>query len=159
MASEVFNISKGRFAEFWNRVNDNDPTNSAIVGVMLKVSESQATLRDYDDLGALLGAAGNTECDFTNYARETWTDTDLAGPTVDDTNDRNEVDLSDWTISSAGGASNNTITQILTCYDSDTTGGTDSNIVPVTMHDTTSPTTNGSDLTVQWNASGVGRAS
>lgn len=159
MADQAFNISKGRAVEFYNRVENNDPTNAAFIVVMLKAAEADATLIDYDDLDTLLTQAGNTEADFTNYARQTLTDTDLAAlPSPDDTNNRYDIDLPDFTISSAGGASNNNLTKILVCYDSDTTGGTDANIIPVAHYDTTA-VTDGSDLTVQWNAAGFYRAS
>jgi len=47
-----------------------------------------------------------TEANFTNYARQTLT---RGTATEDDTNDRVNMDISDVTISSAGGASNNTL--------------------------------------------------
>lgn len=158
MADGVFNISKGRVAEFATRVDSNDPTNSAIVIVLLKAGEADGTLEDYDDLSTLLAAAGNTEADFTNYARKVLSDTDVATPAPDDTNNRFDVDLPDQTWTSAGGASNNTLVKLLVCYDGDTTGGTDSNIIPLTHHDF-SVTTDGSDLTAQFAAAGFYRAS
>jgi len=159
MADEVFNIAKGRVVEWYNRVESNDPANSAFVLVLLKAAEADAVLRDYDDLSALLGAAGNTEADFTNYARKVLTDAELAAlPAPDDTNDRYDIDLPDQTWTSAGGASNNTLVKAVLCYDADTTGGTDANIIPVAHYDFT-PTTDGSDLTLRWNAAGFYRAS
>ena len=49
----------------------------------------------------------------------------LTAMTVDDTNDRMPLDLADqtWTAVSAGA-----VTDLVICYDSDTTAGTDSNI-------------------------------
>lgn len=159
MADQVFNIAKGRIVEYYNRVKGNDPANAAFIVVLLKVAEADATLIDYDDLNALLGAAGNTEADFTNYARKTLTDSDLATlPAPDDTNNRYDVDLPDQTYSSAGGASNNTLVKALVCYDSDTTGGTDANIIPLCHYDF-SVTTDGNDLNLNWNAAGFFRAS
>ena len=158
MADQVFNISKGRVVEFYNRVESSDPTNAAFVLVLLKVAEADATLIDYDTLAALL-AGSNTEADFTNYARKTLTDADLAAlPSPDDSNNRYDVDLPDVTWTTAGGATNNTLVKAILCYDSDTTGGTDANIVPVAHYDFAA-TTDASDLTLQWNASGFFRAS
>lgn len=158
MADQPFNIAKGRAVGWYERVKNNDPANAAFIIVLLKVAEADATLIDYDDLGALLGAAGNTEADFTNYARITLTDTDLAAlPAPDDTNDRFDVDLPDQTYTSAGGATNNTLVKMLVCYDSDTTAGTDANILPVAHYDYT-PTTDGTDLTLQFDAAGFYRA-
>ena len=75
MGDLAFNVAKGRVVEFYNRVETNDPNNSAFIVVLLKAVEADAVLQDYDDLGALLGAAGNTEADFTNYARKVVTNT------------------------------------------------------------------------------------
>lgn len=159
MADQVFNIAKGRIVELYNRVESNDPTNSAFIVVLLKASEADATLIDYDDLGTLLAVAGNTEADFTNYARKVVTDSELAAlPSPDDTNNVYDVDLPDQTWTSAGGASNNTLTKLLICYDSDTTGGTDSNIIPLAHFDFT-PTTAGGNLTAQINTAGFFRGS
>lgn len=157
MADGVFNIAKGRVNEYVNRVDSNDPTNSALVVVLLQVAEADATLEDYDDLSALL-AGSNTEATFTNYARKVLTDTDVTAPTPDDTNNRQDADIPDQTWTSAGGATNNTLVKMLVCYDNDTTAGTDANIIPLTYHDF-SITTNGNDLSALINAAGFYRAS
>ena len=157
MANGVFNIAKGRVNELMLRVDTNDPANSAIIVTLLKASVADATLEDFDDLAAILADAGNTEADFTNFARKTLTDTDVTTPTPDDTNNRQEADIPDQTFTSAGGASNNTLVKMLICYDSDTTTGTDSNIIPLTHHDF-SVTTNGGDIIAQIAATGFFRA-
>lgn len=157
MADLVFNVAKGSVAAYHNRVNDNDPANSALIVVLLKTAASDATLRDQDTLAAIL-AGGSTEADFTNYARKVLTDADISAATVDDANDRVDADIPDQTWTSAGGASNNTLAKLLICYDSDTTAGTDSNIVPLTAHDFV-VTTNGGDITAQIAAAGYFRAS
>ena len=154
MADQVMNISKGRFVEFMNRVDSNDPANSVFVVVLLKASEADATLIDYDDLSTLLGAAGNTEADFTNYARKTLSDADVTFGSPDDTNNDYTIDIADQTWTSAGGASNNTLTKFLFCYDSDSTGGTDANILPIAHFDF-AITTNGGNLTATINAAGL----
>lgn len=69
----------------------------------------------------------------TTMGRKTLTDADLAALSApDDTNDRNERDLPTVTWTAAAG---NAISKLLVCYDSDTTGGTDASIVPLTMFD------------------------
>jgi hypothetical protein len=158
MGNIVFNRAKGRVAEYHFRVNNNDPANSALIIVLLKATglEADATLADHDDLAALLAAA-NDEADFTNYARKTLTDADIADPTVDDTNNWVDADIADQTWMAAGGATNNTLGALLVCYDPDTTAGTDSTIIPLTAH-TFSVTTDGSDLTAQIAAAGYFRA-
>lgn len=156
MADFVFNIAKGRVAEFYNRVKSNDPANSALVIVVLDANgDTDATMRDRDDLAALLGGTAN-EVTNTNYARKVLTDADLAALSIDDTNDRIDLDLPDqtWTAVAAGTA----WTDILVCYDPDTTGGTDSAIIPLTCHDF-ALTPDGSDITAQIAAAGFFRAS
>lgn len=158
MADGVFNIAKGRVVELYNRVENNDPANAGFAVVLVKLAEADGILEDYDDLSALLGAAGNTEADFTNYARKVLSDADLAAlPAPDDTNNRYEVDLPDQTWTAAGGAANNTLVKMLICYDSDTTGGTDANIIPLCHYDF-AVSTDGSDLTAQFDALGFFRA-
>jgi hypothetical protein len=158
MADGVFNIAKGSVAERVRRVANNDPANSALIIVILKAAEADATLQDYDSLDDILTEAGNTEADFTNYARKTLTDSDLSDPTVDDTDNRVDSDIPDQTWASAGGASDNTTAKILVCYDPDTTSGDDSNIIPLTHHDF-AETTDGNDLVAQVNTAGFHRAS
>ena len=153
MADGVFNIAKGKVNEYVARVDGNDPANSALIVVLLKVAAAEATLKDQDTLAAIL-AGGSTECDFTNYARKTITDTGLAAPAPDDGADTQSSDITTdpvWT--AAGGTLDNSIVRLLICYDGDTTAGTDANIVPLTYHDFVK-TTNGGDLTAQLAAAG-----
>jgi len=158
MGDIILNIAKGRINEYFSRVANNDPANSAIIVVLLQAAEADAVLIDYDDLATLLAAAGNTEATFTNYARKTLTDADITDPTPDDTNNWQSADMPDQTWTSAGGATNNTLAKLILCYDSDTTGGTDSNIIPFAAHDFVI-TTDGTDLIAQINAGGAVRAS
>jgi hypothetical protein len=142
VADFVFNIAKGRVAELYNRVDSNDPANSALIIVPVdRGATSDATLKDLDTLSSVLGSV--TERTTGGWNRKTLTDTDLAAMTVDDTNDRMPLDLADqtWTSVTAGA-----VTDLLICYDSDTTGGTDANIVPLTCH-TFAITPDGSDVT------------
>ena len=158
MADLVFNIAKGRVVEWYNRVKSNDPANSAFIVVLLKVAESDATLIDYDDLAAIIAGA-NTEAVFTNYVRKTVTDAELAAlPAPDDGNDRFDIDMPDVVWTSAGNGANDTLVKLLVCYDSDTAGGTDANILPVAHYDF-AVTTDGNDLTAQIDAAGFFRAS
>lgn len=140
----MFNIAKGAVAE---KVRDGA---SNLLMLLLKTAEADATLKDRDDVAAIL-ANGSVECDFTNYARKTG----LTGTiTVDDTNDRVDVDIPDQTWLAAGGAANNNITDLIIAYQE---SAADSGRVPLTLHDFT-VTTDGSDLTVQINAVGFFRA-
>lgn len=138
MADGVFNIAKGRVAEFHERVNNDDPANSALIVVLLASSglEADATLKDYDTLGAILAAA-NDEATNTNYARKTLVQTDIAAITTNDTDDRNESDIADQTWTSVANDGTGAIGKLLICYDPDTTGGADTAIIPLTYHDFT----------------------
>ena len=99
----------------------------------------------------MLAEAGTTEATFTNYARKTG----ITGTiTVDDTNDRVDVDIPDQTWTSAGGATNNTLTKLVTAYEE---SAADSGRIPMTHHDF-AVTTDGSDITAQVNSAGFGRA-
>lgn len=156
MADLVFNVAKGRVAELYNRVDTNDPANSALIIVAIVSTATDATMRDYDTLSALLGDANVAEATNTGYARKTLTDADLSAFAPDDTNDRVDLDIPDqtWTAVSAG----DNWTDLVICYDNDTTGGTDANIIPLTLHDF-SVTPDGSDITAQVAAAGFYRAS
>jgi len=126
----VLNIAKGRVAELYNRVDSNDPTNSALIVVPIdRGATTDATFRDHDTLSAVLGAA--TERTTGGWNRKTLTDADLAALTVDDTNDRmpTAIPALTWTSVTAGA-----VTDLVICYDGDTTAGTDTNIIPLTIH-------------------------
>jgi len=156
MADLVFNIAKGRVVELYNRVQTNDGANSVLIVVAIDANgETDANFRDFDDLAALLASTAN-EVTNTNYARKVLTDADLSAISVDDTNDRFEVDIPDqtWTSISAGDA----WTDLIICYDPDSTAGTDSTVIPLTLHDF-AVTPDGSDITAQVDALGFFRAS
>lgn len=156
MSDFVFNRSKGRVTEFAERVNANDPTNSVFVILVLATSgiETDAVLRDKDDVAALVSGTTN-EVTNTNYARKSIDNTGSITVTYDDTNDRVDVDLPDqtWTAVAAGDGFNDAVF----CYDSDSTGGADSAIVVMTLHDFV-VTPDGSDITMQLNSAGFFRA-
>lgn len=154
MADGVFNIAAGRVVELYNNVKSNSPANSAFIVVLLTAVETDDTLNNYDDLDALLGAAGNTEATFTGYARKVITDTELAAlPAPDDTNNRRDLDIPDqtWTPSTS-----QVTAKLLVCYDPDTTTGDDTTIIPLTYQDFV--VTTDSEFTAVINAAGFFRA-
>ena len=157
MADQVHNIAKGRVAEFYFRIDANDPANSAFIVLVLATAgiESDATLRDVDTVTALVAGTTN-EVTNAGYARKVLTDADLVAFSPDDANDRVDLDIPDqtWTGVAAGDGWND----LVIAYDSDTTAGTDANIVPCTMHDFVL-VPDGSDITVQVAAAGFFRAS
>lgn len=146
MADGVFNRAKGAVHEM---AVDGA---TAFLVLLLKANEAESTLVDRDDVAALKGEPGTTEADFTNYARKTGL---TATPTIDDTNDRVDIDLADQTWTSAGNGTNNTLTKLVVAYEN---AAADATRICCTHHDFT-PTTDGSDLTAQFNASGFYRAS
>lgn len=158
VANVAFNRAKGRITEFAERVNANDPTNSIFVILVLATSgiESDATLIDVDTVSAVVAGTTN-EVTNSGYARKTL-DNATGGITVtyDDTNDRVDVDVPDqtWTAVAAGDGWND----IVIAYDSDSTAGTDANIIPMTLHDFV-VTPDGSDITAQIATGGFYRAS
>lgn len=143
MADIVFNIAKGRVVELAMRVDNNDPANSAFIVIPVDVGgTSDATIRDFSTLSAVL-AGGVTERSTSGWGRKTLTDADLSAPAVDNSNDRFPVSIPSqtWTAVTAGA-----VTDLIVAYDSDTTGGTDANIVPLVMLDF-AITPDGSDVT------------
>jgi hypothetical protein len=157
MANQVFNIALGRVAELYNRVDLNDPANSALIIAVLAAAgiESDAVLKDKDTLADVVSGTTN-EVTNSGYGRKVLTDADIVAFAPDDTNDRVDLDIPDqtWTAVAAGDGWND----FLVCYDSDTAAGTDANIVPLTMHDFV-VTPDGSDITAQIAATGFFRAS
>lgn len=145
----VFNRAKGRAAELVERINANDPANSVLVWSLWNITASDATERDLDDLAAIEASGTNAELTSgtnANYARKVLDNTSGITVTYDDTNDRTDLDCADqtWTALGAGTA----ITAAISGYDSDSTGGADSAILPVTQHDF-AITPDGSDVTAQ----------
>lgn len=154
MANGVFNIAKGAVAE-----KIRDATTNVLV-LCLQTNEAESTLVDHDTVASMLTTGGspspNVEADFTNYARKTG----ITGTvTVDDSNDRVDVSIPDQTFTSAGGATNNTLTKVIVAYDE--TGGSpmvDGTVIPMTHHDF-AVTTDGNDLIADVGVDGIYRAS
>ena len=150
MADGVFNISAGKVAELAERVIANDPANSVIHTELGIGAITDATLEDLDTYQAIKDDAGFTESVFTNYVQKLETAPTV---TVDDSNNRIDVDSPDIVWTAAGNGANETLTRLLQMYDSDSTSGTDTNIIPLTFYDF-AVLTDGSDLTAQFNSQG-----
>jgi hypothetical protein len=159
MADFAFNIAKGRIVEYANRINTNDPANSVFqVSLWNYGAATDDTIGDLDTVALVesnANAAELTSGSNANYARKTINDTTGMTITVDDTNNRVDVDIPDqtWTALGAGTA----ITDLVVQYDSDSTTGTDANQVPCTSHDFV-VTPDGSDVTAVIAAAGFFRA-
>jgi Flp pilus assembly protein TadG len=147
VADIIFNIAKGKIAYFAELGAAND----ALIMVPIETTGivSDATMRDYATLDAVLAGASNEQ---TTMGRKTLASVTV---TVDNTNDRVDIDCADVTWTAATG---NAISAVLICYDGDTTAGTDANIIPISKHDFV-VTPNGGDIVAQIAASGFARAS
>lgn len=148
MANFVFNIAKGRANELLNRVDANDPANSALVVIALASSglEAQSALEDADTFAAVVAGATN-EATGTGWSRKTLTDSDVAFGAPDDTSNVYDSDLPDLTWTAVADAADD-VGALVVAYDSDTTSGTDANLIPLTHH-TFSVQPDGSDITAQ----------
>lgn len=142
MADGLANIAKGGFAEKFR-----DGAANGIV-LLLTANEAETALIDHDALDVLLAAAGNTEASDASYARKTGVTGTI---TVDDVNDRVDVDIPDQTWTALAGAA---ITKLLVAYEE---SAADSGRVFISHHDF-AVTPDGSDVTAQFNASGFARA-
>ncbi|HVK44243.1 MAG TPA: hypothetical protein VM429_05005 [Micropruina sp.] len=125
MANLVLNVALGYLKRYAEQVGTG---NAALVLVPIETAglETDSVLRDKDDLAAFLSGTTNEQ---TTMGRKTVT---ACTVTVDDTNDRLALDIADQTWTAAAG---NPISKLLICFDPDTTTGTDSSIVPLTLHD------------------------
>lgn len=155
--STSFNISKGKIQWYWEQAAAaSGGTGPGFVIVLLRSTglQSDAILKDYDNLSVLLAAA-NDEPTFTNYVRKTLQGANVI-VTVNDTTDFVNLDLADQTWVDAGGVANDTVSKVLVCYDPALGTGTDADIVPLIAHDITA-TTDGNDLIIRFHADGSAR--
>lgn len=146
MADFVFNIAKGAVAE---KARDG----ATLELLLLQAADTDAVLKDFDTVSALLGNVSTTEATFTNYARKTLATVTV---TVDDTGDVTNVDCADVVFTAAGGATNNTIVKAV-IYE-EVLAGDDLQAIPLVCLDA-SFTTNGNDVTLQIHSSGFFGAS
>lgn len=154
MSDFGFNRAKGRIAELAERVNANDPTNAAFLIIPYATSATDATLKDLDSVADIEANANTAEVPSVGGSRKTLDQTGGITITYDDTNDRVDVDVPDPTWVAVTGTA---WTDLLFAYDSDTTGGADSAIIPMTFHDFPFTPTGG-DVTAEVAAAGFFRA-
>lgn len=148
MTQLIPNMAKGKFAYYATLPAAND----ALIWVVFSGTETDDNIRDADHLTAVI-ATSLDEATFTGYGRVTASGVTV---TVDDTNNRVDVDVADpsWSPTSA-----QAITRIGLFYDPDTTTGTDSDLVPVFVDDMALTTATSGTLTYTVASSGFGRAS
>ncbi|MBB1253063.1 hypothetical protein H3146_06725 [Streptomyces sp. OF3] len=137
MAHLTFNASLGRVAHLAALPAAAD----ALIAVPLQASGlvADSTMRDYTTLAAILAGASAEQ---TTVGRKTLTGVTV---TVNHTADRVEVDADDITWTAPTG---DPVGAIVICYDPDTGGGIDADLIPLTKHDI-SWTPDGVDFTLQ----------
>jgi hypothetical protein len=147
VANWVANISKGRFAYYATLPAAND----ALIVVVLEAAglEADATLKDYANLALLLAGTTNEQ---TTMGRKTATGVTV---TVNNATDLVDVDMADITWVAAAG---NAVGALLVCYDPDTTGGTDADIIPLSKHDFTITPDGINDIVATVGVNGFARA-
>ncbi len=145
MADFTYNVGLGKVAE---KAADG----ATLKLLVLKAAGADATLKRLDTVAAVLAEGSTTEADFTDYARKTLASVTV---TVDDAGDAVEVDAADVVFTAAGGATNNTATDVVIYEDVD---GTDANAIPLVQLDA-GFTTDGNDVTLQVHADGFYGAS
>lgn len=136
MANIAFNVALGRVAYYASLPAAND----ALIMVPLEATGlvADATMRDYDTLTDLLAGASNEQ---TTVGRKTLASVAV---TVNDTDNRVDIDAADVTWTAPTG---NAVGAVVICYDPDSTGGTDADLIPLTKHDVTW-TPDGNDFTL-----------
>lgn len=147
MSDTVLNIAKGRLAYYAGLPAAND----ALKAVPLETSglESDATIQDYDTVAAILAASTNEQ---STIGRKTLSSVTV---TVDDTNNRVDIDCADVTWTAATG---NAVSRLLVFYVPDTTSESDSTNIPLVLLDCVF-TPAGGDVTYSVNSAGFARAS
>lgn len=140
MGNFIFNVALGLERQYAAL-----PATDRIEVLLLQAAglEADDVLRDYDTVAAML-AASNDECTFTAYVRKLFTS--ALSMTIDDSADQVRIVIGDITWTSAGGATNNQIGKLVTCYEPNTAAPSDSNKIPISAHDW-SVTTNGQNIT------------
>jgi hypothetical protein len=138
MANLVFTIAAGRVTEFVERIEANDPANSILVIDILATAgiELESALRIKTTFADLVSGTTNfaTNTLGSGIIRKTNLDQALVPtPVYDTTNFRAELDLPDQTWVQV--APGDGWKDLVIGYDSDSTAGTDANIVPCTLHD------------------------
>lgn len=148
MAAITFNISLGKAAYYGGLPAVGD----SLIAVLLQSTGlvSDATLRDYDDLAAILAGASE-EATFTGYSRQALTNVTV---TVDDTNNRVDIDCDDITWSPT---SSQALGKIAICY-VPSAGAVDSAIIPIFADDFAVTVSSGT-VTYQVASGGFYRAS
>ena len=132
MANVVCNVAKGRIVEFYKRVVDNDPANSAFILIPVATAglEADSVLIDKQTVADFF--SGTTSIQST-LPRVTITNAELAALSAPNTTgDYYSAYLPDFGYVSAAGAA---ISKLLVAFDYDTAAGTDATLIPCAVLD------------------------
>lgn len=153
MSNQVMNIARGKYGWYGSDALGLAGANSRLVVVVLEEAEADDVLNNYDNLGALLGAAGNVEATSTGYARKEHAAADVSFSVDDGANTAKvTIDTDDvWTAVAQAGTES--WVKLLICYDPDNSGGTDADLVVLSHHDF-AVTPNGGDITADYDQTG-----
>lgn len=141
MASIVFNVAKGAFADGTLDWDGDD------IRVLL-LSDDTDIDTDLATVAAVLGEAGNTEITTTGYTRKVIANRAVA---VNSGDDRAELDGDDAEWLAIGDNTQTAVAALVYQHDA----GGDSASVPIAYVDFTDTTLNGGDFTVQWSSDGI----
>lgn len=133
MANLVTDIALGRAVGYHERVNDSDPVYCSLVLVVLAAGhENDAALRQYATLYEML-VDPNFEVTNTGYSRIVLDYYDLDPASVNNSTHRTTLPLGNQTFSSI--SAGDSWSKLVICYDDDSGGGDDTNIIPVAFYD------------------------
>lgn len=132
MANFTFNVAKGRIVEYYNRVDNNDPSTCALLLVPLSNSGTQATAIDQLTLATAISTGGMVRAGGS-WGDKVLVDADLVElPAPNTASDRYDVAVPAVTWTAPTAAQNTT--GLLVCF-RPATGSADSAIIPLTHHD------------------------
>lgn len=156
MADGVFNIAKGEVKAYAKLAIAG--SGGAALGVLMLKSAglvADGTLIDYDDVATMLAGASD-ESTSTGYVRKIVTGGTIVN-TVDDTNDRLDLDMPDLTWTAIGASGSPESIGKIVVYFRPATASADGACIPLTHHDF-AETLTGSDVVAQLAAAGFYRA-
>lgn len=143
-----FNVALGAAVQL---VKDNP---DSLVMMLLKANEADDTLNNYGTVADVLAAAGNTEADFTGYARKTGITETV---TIDDTGNFALIAMPKQSWAAQTRTTQNTLTKIVIAVQSATAG--DAGLIPLIALDYNVTTDNTNSLDIDCSVNGFYKAS
>jgi len=153
----VFNVARGRIRQFHDNVKTGSPANSRLKLIALDSTglETDATLRDHDDLAALIAGSSN---EHTTLTRKTIVAADMTAAAQDDTNERLDLDMVDRNYTTPGVGSGTCGKLVLVYCPDGVTPGADSTFIPMTAYNVTITPDGVNDVLVSIDPAGYWRS-